>query len=89
MRYEEIAPRPEQAEYAASFLHRSATYLLAVAMKDAIVVAVPDPKTAQDANVRGAYQIVRLIRNAFTHAPFLPVWSIDLIAATRHSQLPT
>lgn len=75
--YEEIALRQDQAEYASFFLHRSATYLMAVAMKDAIRAAVPDPKNALDADVRAAYQIARLIRNAFAHAPFSPTWSID------------
>lgn len=75
--YEEIALRQDQAEYASFFLHRSATYLMAVAMKDAIVAAVSDPKNALDANVRAAYQISRLIRNAFAHSPFSPKWSID------------
>jgi hypothetical protein len=27
--------------------------------------------------VQAAYQIARLIRNAFAHAPFTPTWSID------------
>jgi hypothetical protein len=27
--------------------------------------------------VQAAYQIARLIRNAFAHAPFAPMWSID------------
>jgi hypothetical protein len=49
---------------------------MAVAMKDAIRAVVHDPKTAADP-VRSAYQIARLIRNAFTHAPFSPAWSID------------
>lgn len=75
--YEEIALRPDQADYAAYFLHRSATFLMAVAMKDAIRAAVPDPKTSTDPVVRSAYQIARLVRNAFAHAPFLPTWSID------------
>jgi hypothetical protein len=75
--YEEIALRQDQAEYASFFLHRSATYLMAVAMKDAIRAAVPDPKKALDSDVRAAYQIARLIRNAFAHAPFSPTWSID------------
>lgn len=75
--YEEIALRQDQADYAAFFLHRSATYLMAVAIKDAIRATVPDPKTSSDANLRNAYQIARLIRNAFTHAPFFPTWSID------------
>lgn len=75
--YEEIALRPDQADYAACFLHRSATFLMAGAMKDAIRAVVPDPKSSADSNVRDAYQIARLIRNAFSHAPFSPKWSID------------
>lgn len=50
---------------------------MAVAMKDAIRAVVPDPKTSPDSDVRAAYQIARLIRNAFAHAPFSPAWSID------------
>jgi hypothetical protein len=77
VRYEEIALRQDQADYAAFFLHRSATYLMAVAMKDAIRAVAPDPKASLDANLRAAYQIARLIRNAFAHGPFSPTWSID------------
>jgi hypothetical protein len=77
VRYEEIALRQDQADYAAGFLQRSATYLMAVAMKDAIRAAVPDPKKSSAPDVRAAYQIARLIRNAFAHAPFSPTWSID------------
>jgi hypothetical protein len=50
---------------------------MAVAIKDAIRAVVPDPKASTDSDVRDAYQIARLIRNAFAHAPFLPTWSID------------
>jgi hypothetical protein len=77
VRYEEIALRQDQADYAACFLHRSATYLMAVAMKDAIRAVVTDPKASSNSDVRAAYQIARLIRNAFAHAPFSPAWSID------------
>lgn len=50
---------------------------MAVAMKDAIRAVVHDPKTAVDP-VRSAYQIARLVRNAFfAHAPLSPTWSID------------
>jgi hypothetical protein len=76
-RYGEIALRQDQADYAAHFLQRSATYLLAVAVKDAIRAVVGDPKASPDSDVRAAYQIARLIRNAFAHAPFSPIWSID------------
>lgn len=77
VRYEEIALRPDQADFSADYLHRSATYSMAVAMKDAIRAAVPDPKKSEDSQIRAAYQIARLIRNAFAHAPFSPTWSID------------
>ena len=75
--YEEIALRQDQADYAACFLHRSATYLMAVAIKDVIRATVCDPKTSTDSNIQNAYQIARLIRNAFAHDPTSPVWSID------------
>jgi hypothetical protein len=75
--YQEVALRQDQADFAAYHLQQSATYLLAVAMKDAIRAAVSDPKNSKAPGVRAAYQISRLIRNAFAHAPFSPVWSID------------
>ena len=77
VRYEEVALRKDQADFAAGIMQRSATYLLAVAMKDAIKTAVRDPKNSQEPNVQAAYQISRLIRNAFAHSPFDPIWSID------------
>jgi hypothetical protein len=77
VRYEEIALRPDQADHAATFLQRSATYLMAVVTKDAIRAVVADPKASPDSDVQAAYQIARLIRNAFAHAPFSPTWSID------------
>lgn len=77
VKYGDIALRPDQADYAAFFLHRSATFLMAVAMKDAIRATVDDPKNSPDADMRSAYQIARLIRNAFAHAPLSPAWSID------------
>jgi len=76
-RYGEIALRQDQADYAAHFLLRSATYLLAVAVKDAIRAVVGDPKASAESDIRAAYQIARLIRNAFAHVPFSPIWSID------------
>ncbi|MDT4967826.1 MAG: hypothetical protein QOJ64_2563 [Acidobacteriota bacterium] len=57
-RYDEIALSADDADYAAWSLHRSATFLTAVAMKDAIRAAVRDPKANGDADVRSAYQIM-------------------------------
>ncbi|NGZ02793.1 MAG: hypothetical protein CV090_07060 [Nitrospira sp. WS238] len=75
--YEELALRNDQADFAAWNMHRSATFLMAVVMKDAIKAAVPDPKNSTDRDIQASYQISRLIRNAFAHNPFQPVWSID------------
>jgi hypothetical protein len=50
---------------------------MAVAIRGAILAAVHDPKTSSNSDVRSAYQISRSIRNAFTHAPSDPIWSID------------
>ncbi len=50
---------------------------MAVAMKDATEAVISDPKNHSDTNVSSAYQISRLIRNAFSHGPFNPKWSVD------------
>ncbi len=75
--YKEVTLRKDQADFTAWNMHRSATFLMAVAMKDAIKTAVPDPRNATNSDVQAAYEISRLIRNAFAHSPFNPVWSID------------
>ena len=73
--YEEIALRPDQADYAAISLHRSSAFLMAVAMTEAFKEVVHDPSESADP-VRAAYQIARLVRNAFAHGPFSPTWRI-------------
>lgn len=88
VKYDEIALRPDQADYAAHFLHRSATFLMAVAMKDAIGATVNDPKISPDPDVRSAYQIARMIRNAFAHAPLSPTWRIDKDCCDRVFEIP-
>src|SRR5581483_12306621 len=50
--YEEIALRPDQADCAACFMHRSATYLIAVAIKDAVRAIENDPKRSLTPEVR-------------------------------------
>lgn len=65
VRYEEIALRQDQADYAAFFIHRSVTFLMVVAIKDAIEVIAPGlPKAIKKANhnidaaIRGVIQTV-------------------------------
>ena len=50
VKYEEIALRQDHADYAAFVLHRSATFTMAVAIKDAIEAVAPGlPKTVKRA----------------------------------------
>ncbi len=75
--YAEIALRQDQGDFAAWCLQRTATYMMAMAIKEAIRLVIPNPKNSSDANVQASYQISRFIRNAFAHSPFNPIWSID------------
>jgi hypothetical protein len=75
--YEEIALRDDQAEFAAFFLHRATTYLMAVAVNDAIKADKSNTVAPPNPNTQAAFQIARLIRNAFAHAPFTPTWMIE------------
>ena len=77
VKYNEVALRQDQADYAAWLLHQSATFLMATEIKNAIVSVIPYPMHHQDKDVSNAFQIVRFIRNAFTHHPFRPIWSIE------------
>ncbi|MHB1872564.1 MAG: hypothetical protein ACYCT1_17155 [Steroidobacteraceae bacterium] len=49
---------------------------MAVAINDAITFAVPAAEQSKDSDVRGAFQIARLIRNAFAHGPLSPTWLV-------------
>ena len=63
--YEEIALRQDQAGYAAFLLHRSSTFTMAVAIKDAIEVLVPGLPKAVKATKSG---VDRAIREAILRA---------------------
>jgi hypothetical protein len=78
VRYEEIALREDQADFAAHLIQSSATYLMAVAMNNAMESQIKDPENSKDPDIQGAYLISRLIRNAFAHGsgPFYPVWLV-------------
>jgi hypothetical protein len=75
--YEEMVLTKDQLDIAADCLKRTATYLMSITIKDGLKKIYKDPKNHKDKNVVAAYQISRLIRNAFAHSPIRPVWSID------------
>lgn len=75
--YEEIVLTKEQSDIAADYLKRTATYLMSITIKEALKEIYINPKSHKDKKIVAAYQIARLIRNAFAHSPISPVWHID------------
>ena len=75
--YEEMVLTKEQSDMAADYLKRTTTYLMAITIRNALKRFHNDPKNYKDKNIVAAYQISRLIRNAFAHSPIRPIWHID------------
>jgi hypothetical protein len=86
--YAEIALGPEEADFGAWNLQRSATFLMAAETLEAIRARDPNPKASADPSLAAAYQIARLIRNAFAHAPFNPLWRVDPDCRGRQFTVP-
>jgi hypothetical protein len=64
----------EQEIFAATLLVHSATYLCAVQADTILQATTHDRFKHVNQNIRSASWIARLIRNAFAHNPFAPVW---------------
>lgn len=76
--FHEVALSPDGADFAAMCLQRSATYLMAVQIQEALTVfANGSARHHTDANIRCSFEIARLIRNGFAHHPMRPIWNID------------
>lgn len=70
----ELELTKEQEELASILLVHSATYLCAVQADTVLQAIVPNRFNDSDPDIRSASWIARLIRNAFAHNPFAPVW---------------
>lgn len=75
--YEDFGLRKDQADFAALHLETTATFVMACVVRDTLTALFDSPKTHIDVDVVSAYQISRLIRNAFAHSTIYPRWSID------------
>src|ERR1700733_12682652 len=75
--YKDFGLRRDQADHAASQLEMTATLVMAGTIRNALVELFSRIKENSDPNVVAAYQISRLIRNAFAHNMIDPIWSID------------
>ncbi|WP_127091133.1 hypothetical protein [Aquabacter cavernae] len=75
--YREFGLRSDQAPLAASLLEDTAMFALVSTIRDALVNVFPNTKSNENTKIVSAYQISRMIRNAFAHSMVDPVWSID------------
>jgi hypothetical protein len=86
--YSEITLSRDEADFAAWNLQRSATFLMASAALEAIRGTIENPRSHSDPQVVSAYQVARMIRNAFSHSPFNPVWRIDPDCLEKRFEIP-
>jgi hypothetical protein len=75
--YEDFGLRSDQADYATFQLEKTATFVVAGVIRDALVGLFENPKAHPNPGVVDSYQISRMIRNAFAHSMLYPRWSID------------
>ena len=75
--YEDFGLRADQAELVAPHLEMTATFIMAAAIRDVLVGCFPNTKNHDNQDVVSAYQISRMLRNAFSHSMLAHVWSID------------
>ncbi len=70
----ELSLTSEQEEVAFSLLEYCATYVAVLQVHSVLERIYEDPFKIPEPDIQAAFQIARLIRNAFSHNPFLPVW---------------
>jgi hypothetical protein len=75
--HQDFGLRQDQAEYAAAQLEWTTVFIIAGAVRDALIHRFGDPKNDANQYVIPAYQFSRMLRNAFSHNMLRPVWSID------------
>jgi hypothetical protein len=82
VRYEEIALRQDQADYAASLLHKSATFTMAMAIKEAIEAVAPKlPRAIRNAK-SGIYSTIQQVIQTTSPKPWRS--SDDDVVAAYH-----
>ncbi len=77
VRYEEIALTAKEADISAFYLQRCTTYIMATQVHEAIKRLFPNAKNHDKLEIRSAYLISKMIRDAFAHNILDPIWYID------------
>lgn len=88
MTQEELTLSYDDATLASAILHHSATLSLSVHIVSAYKQAVGDTRSSSDSVKRSAFEIARLIRNAYSHQPADPHWSIDSACQNHQYEVP-
>lgn len=78
----------DEADEAAAVLEHTTTYALALQVVQAIKDVLGKPRDHADSSVRAAFEIARLVRNAYAHQPFQPHWSIDPDCTNKTFEVP-
>ena len=73
----DLALTREEADEGAAILEHTTTYTLAVQIYQAMKDVLVKPREHTNQEVRHAFEIARLIRNAYAHQPFDPHWAVD------------
>ena len=72
----ELSLSPAREKQAFAALEHCGTYLAAVQVHSALESIYPGPFHIPESEIAAAFQIARLLRNAFAHNPLGPVWEI-------------
>jgi hypothetical protein len=67
----------DEADEGAAALEHTTTYTLALQIHQAMKDVLGEPREHEGQEVQNAFEIARLIRNAYAHQPFSPRWLID------------
>lgn len=77
LRGDALSLTKEEEVHAFAMLEHTGTYLAAIQVHTVLeALHQPDPFMIADAAIADAFQIARLIRNAFAHNPFAPHWEV-------------
>lgn len=83
VRAADVALTQDEADEGAAVMEHAATYTLALEIVQAMKDVLTKPRDHADQEVRHAFEIARLVRNAYAHQPFSPHWSIDPVCRNK------
>jgi hypothetical protein len=87
-RHDELSLTAKEQERGFTALEHAATYLSAVQVHTALEAVHSAPFHIAEADIGSAFQIARLLRNAFAHNPFNPAWEIRDVWQERRFVVP-